>query len=146
MYFYFLFYAIVNYFIYKIIETKTSNKVYNKRQSKALIIITLYLNKVKGVVCRFCPAGDLVIRSSYNARRDLRLLHSTRRSTKILCFWETQPWVFLILSRNTSQKLNRNSASTCLTDMIHIFIECNKLLLYKEIIQIKNSFISLCNP
>ncbi len=44
----------------------------------------------------------------------------------------------LILCRNTSQILNRNTANTYLTDMINIFIECCKLLFYKEIIQIKN--------
>ncbi len=48
----------------------------------------------------------------------------------------------LILNRSASQKMNRKSANTCLTDMINISIESFKLLL-NEINQIenKNSFI-----
>ncbi len=48
----------------------------------------------------------------------------------------------LVLNRSTSQKMNRKSANTWLTDMINISIESFKLLL-NEINQIenKNSFI-----
>ncbi len=48
MYFYFLSFFIISFinsFKYKTL----SNKVYNKVQSKALIIITLHLNKCKGL-------------------------------------------------------------------------------------------------
>ncbi len=54
----------------------------------------------------------------------------THNINKTFCYCKIKKTnrVVLILSRNTSQKLNRNSANTCLTDMINIFIECYKLL------------------
>ncbi len=48
MYFYFLSFFIIS-FINSFKYKTSSNKVYNKVQSKALIIITLHLNKCKGL-------------------------------------------------------------------------------------------------
>ncbi len=64
---------ILYYFIYKL--TKTSNKVYNQVQSKALIMITLHLNEGKGVICRLSCRWphNCVLRCT-----DLRLLQSTQ--------------------------------------------------------------------
>ncbi len=58
--------------------------MYNKVQSKALIIITLLLNTGKGVICRLSCRW---LHNCDDARRDLRLLQSTRRSTKIFKYY-----------------------------------------------------------
>ncbi len=74
----------------------------------------------------FPPKG----KSMHHLKLQIVVFVCAHNVNKTLCFCKIKKTNrVLIMSRNNSQKLNLNSTNTCLTDMIHISIECYTLLL-----------------
>ncbi len=111
-----------------------------KQALKDMEALAFFLNKSEK--CKYSIIFPHKYKSIHNSRLQIVLFVCPHNTNKMFCFLNKENKqtnrVFLILSSNTSQKLNWNSANTCLTDMINIFIDCYKIRLYNESIHMKN--------